>query len=224
MPRVAHRSDPALVVLNGVRLKGLVSAPLLADATGLSGTDVQAALAELAGAGLVTERSGRVSGWSVTPTGREEHKRSLAADLATAACRDGLEESYAAFMGLNAELLATCTAWQVFEAGGNRPNDHSDADYDAAVMARLGRVDDGIQPTCQRIGGLMERLAGYGRRLSTARRRVEEGDWDWFTRPLFDSYHSVWFELHEDFLMTLALERASSPPGLTPGLTPEGAV
>jgi pyruvate,orthophosphate dikinase len=39
--------------------------------------------------------------------------------------------------------------------------------------------------------------------------RVEAGERDWFTKPLIDSYHTVWFELHEDLLSTLGKERAS---------------
>jgi hypothetical protein len=37
---------------------------------------------------------------------------------------------------------------------------------------------------------------------------VRAGEGDWFTSPLVDSYHTVWFELHEDLLATLGLERA----------------
>ena len=32
---------------------------------------------------------------------------------------------------------------------------------------------------------------------------------EWFTKPVIDSYHTVWFELHEDLLATLGIERAS---------------
>ena len=42
---------------------------------------------------------------------------------------------------------------------------------------------------------------------------VEQGDTDWFTKPLIDSYHTVWFELHEDLLATLAIERAREGEG-----------
>lgn len=212
LPRVAHRSDATLVVLNGVRLKGLASGRVLADLTGLEPAEIEGALAELAAADLVVERSGRVSGWAATPAGRQEHQRRLAFDLRTAGCRRELEESYGAFMELNAELLATCTAWQVRDDSASRLNDHSDLIYDQQVLKRLAMVDDAIQPTCERIASLMERMALYGSRLAEARRRVEEGQLDWFARPLLDSYHSVWFELHEDFLMTLGFERAAAHP------------
>jgi hypothetical protein len=38
---------------------------------------------------------------------------------------------------------------------------------------------------------------------------VRAGDKEWFTGPLVDSYHTVWFELHEDLMATLGLERAT---------------
>jgi hypothetical protein len=37
---------------------------------------------------------------------------------------------------------------------------------------------------------------------------VHGGDHDWFTMPVIDSYHTIWFELHENLLATLNLERA----------------
>jgi hypothetical protein len=32
----------------------------------------------------------------------------------------------------------------------------------------------------------------------------------WFTSRAVDSFHTVWFELHEDLLQTLAVPRATS--------------
>jgi hypothetical protein len=37
---------------------------------------------------------------------------------------------------------------------------------------------------------------------------VQGGDLDWFTRPMIESYHTVWFELHENLLATLGIQRA----------------
>ena len=52
-------------------------------------------------------------------------------------------------------------------------------------------------------------LAGYRDRLRTAVDRVRAGEREWFDKPLIDSFHTVWFELHEDLLATLGLERAA---------------
>jgi hypothetical protein len=38
---------------------------------------------------------------------------------------------------------------------------------------------------------------------------LASGDRDWFTKPTIDSYHTVWFELHEDLLATLGIDRIS---------------
>ena len=54
--------------------------------------------------------------------------------------------------------------------------------------------------------------ARYGPRLRRAVERVEAGDGEWFTKPSLPSYHSVWFELHEDLLSTLGLDRSAESP------------
>ena len=36
---------------------------------------------------------------------------------------------------------------------------------------------------------------------------MQAGEKDWFTKPTIDSYHTVWFELHENLLATLGIER-----------------
>ena len=83
------------------------------------------------------------------------------------------------------------------------------ADYDARVIGDLRTLHNETAPLVQRLGSLLERFDRYEPRLSTAVERVEAGDRDWFTKPLIDSYHTVWFELHEDLLSTLGKERAS---------------
>ena len=87
-------------------------------------------------------------------------------------------------------------------------NDHADPDHDAAVIARLGEADAVVQPVCAELAGLLERFDGYGRRFTEALDRVRAGEVEWFTKPMIDSYHTVWFELHENLLATLGIERA----------------
>ena len=91
-------------------------------------------------------------------------------------------------------------------------NDHAAAAHDDAVIARLGALDDAAQPVCQELAAVLDRFRTYGPRLNAARRRLESGERDWFTRPLIESYHTVWFELHEDLLCTLGIERSKEGP------------
>ena len=48
-----------------------------------------------------------------------------------------------------------------------------------------------------------------GEGVGEALGKVQGGDHDWFTKPMIASYHTVWFELHEDLLATLGIERSS---------------
>ncbi len=58
-----------------------------------------------------------------------------------------------------------------------------------------------------RLAEALERFGGYGERLAHAVDQVQAGEKDWFTKPTIDSYHTVWFELHENLLATLGVER-----------------
>ncbi|HEX5267908.1 MAG TPA: hypothetical protein VFW24_14175 [Acidimicrobiales bacterium] len=218
---MAHRSDPRLRVLHALRLKGFADAATVGVSAGLDPAAASARLDHLQAEGMVTFRTGRRPGWALTTAGREEHRRRVASDLEAARCRDAVHDAYEAFLRLNAELLAACTAWQLREIDHRQvANDHSDPAYDGAVLSRLQRVDESVRTPCAALAACMERFSCYRPRLDEARARVEEGEAEWFTRPDLDSYHSVWFELHEDLLTTLGLERATESERLLTGTEP----
>jgi hypothetical protein len=207
---MAHPPDRALLVLHTVRLKGFADASPVAACTGLPVDAVEAELIEARDAGLVARRDGRISGWSLTPEGRSAATDAVAAELGASGKRAEVAQAYRRFLGANKDLLGVCTDWQLRAVDGQQlPNDHSDPNYDEEVVKRLRVIDDGIQPVCDDLAGLLGRFGRYGPRLSIALTKVESGEIDWFTKPLIDSYHTVWFELHEDLLATLGIERGS---------------
>jgi len=204
---VARPSDPRTLVLHALRLKGFADDAVVAAHTGLPVATASSLLAGLADEGLVAHRDGRVVGWALTVAGRQENATALRVELHGA--RDDIQAAYTSFLAVNHDLLTACTDWQLRWAGAERVvNDHADPAHDAAVLARLIAIDEYIQPVCAALAAVLDRFASYGPRLAHARARVEAGDGDWFTRPLIDSYHTVWFELHEDLLSTLGIERS----------------
>jgi hypothetical protein len=211
---MAPEADTRLLVLHAVKLKGFADDPVVAAHVGLGPTEARAALEKLAADGLAVRRDGRLSGWSLTADGRAAHAALIREEIDGAGCRAPLDAAYRSFLGLNGEMLALCTDWQLRADGGTEqvPNDHSDAAYDAGVIARLGTIDDSVQPVCRELEGCLPRFAGYADRLANARARVEAGEQEWFTKPLIDSYHTVWFELHEDLLVTLGIDRGAEVP------------
>jgi hypothetical protein len=199
-----------LLTLHALRLKGFAADDVVAAAVG---SDPSVDLAAMAASGLALKREGRLSGWTLTPDGRATHTKLIADELDAAGCRAAVEDGYRRFLAVNQGMLGVCTQWQLRTVGGEQvPNDHSDAAHDAAAIAALGTIDDAVQPVCADLANALGRYAGYAPRLTDARHRVEAGDRDWFTKPLIDSYHTVWFELHEDLLVTLGIERSKEVP------------
>ena len=206
-------SDHRTLVLHGLRLKGFAAAPAVTEAAGLDEAETTSELDRLVAEGLATHREGRLSGYALTPAGREEHARLLAAELERTGRRDDVHAAYRRFLGINQDLLAICTAWQLREVDGQSVvNDHSDPAHDASVVEQLDDLHAKVVPICADLAVALDRFAGYGPRLAHALDRVHAGEHDWFTKPMIPSYHPVWFELHEDLLATLGIERSSEVP------------
>jgi hypothetical protein len=196
-------------VLHALRLKGFADTDVVAAHAGLSSDDVAGILADLSSSGLAVRREGRITGWSLTPLGRKQHGALVGQEVDAADCRDLAHDVYREFLAINSDMLTVCTAWQMKSHDGEPVlNDHADAAYDNDVIARLRGIDDRVQPLCARLGQVLDRFAGYGPRLRNALEKVEAGEADWFTKPVIDSYHTVWFEMHEDLLCTLGIERS----------------
>ena len=207
---MAYSSEPSFLVLHALRLKGFAESEVVAAITGLDGEEVQKRLDDLADDELVLRREGRVSGWSLTPGGRDRHITLVAEELAASGARDEVRSAYGRFLEINQDMLHVCTAWQLREVDGAQAiNDHSDADYDAGVVQQLVGIHDRVRPVTTDLREVLERFTGYGGRLRSALEKVVAGEHEWFTKPVIDSYHTVWFELHEDLLCTLGIERAS---------------
>ena len=204
-------SDPRMLVLHGLRLKGFAAADAVAESVGLTDAEVKPELDGLVGADLATYRDGRISGYALTPLGRTTQPSCSATSWPRPA-RPTLSERRlpSASCPINKDLLAICTAWQLRDVAGESViNDHTDAAHDARVIAQLADLDAKVQPICADLGAALERFGGYGARLGEALDKVRAGDVDWFTKPMIASYHTVWFELHEDLLATLGIDRAA---------------
>lgn len=201
-------SDLRTLVLHGLRLKGFAEPPAVAEVVDVSEDDAKAELEELLGKHLVQYRDGRMSGFTLTSSGRLEHTRLVREELDRYGARDAVEAAYKRFLGRNGDLLAVCTAWQLKGPEGDQVvNDHTDPEYDRAVIDQLAAIHAHIEPVCDELAAALDRYAFYGPRLARALEHLREGDLDWFTKPMIPSYHTIWFELHEDLLATLGIER-----------------
>ena len=183
-----------LSVLRVVELKGRVREADVATPLGIAPEAAGAQLGDLEAAGLLVKAG---AGFRLADAGRARLAELLAADAATVD-QSSLAAAYDDFCVVNADLKTIVTAWQL-KADGT-PNDHTDAAYDAGVLARLADLHARVLPLVERLAEIAPRLARYPQRLQHAQDRLAEGDTTWVARPILDSYHTVWFELHEDLI------------------------
>jgi hypothetical protein len=184
-------------VLHALRVKGIATPEAIAGAIARDPDAVLARLRELEAEGVAFERPSRKRpGWVLSEEGRERHAAELEAEH-TPEVRVVLAERYDGFLSLNNEVKGLAARWQ-----------HAASDDDRFEL--LGRLEDMHEQADRTLAGTGEVVPRFGRyaiRLGGALEKIE-GDPRYFVSPLVDSYHTVWFECHEDFLLTLGRTRA----------------
>jgi hypothetical protein len=188
-----------LTLLQAVRLKGRVRHADIAATLDDDEAAVDSAVKELTEAGLLMEgKTVRLS-----PDGRARLTE-LLADERRDLDGEAFAKAYDEFRGVNREFKSLVSDWQL---RNGEPNDHGDADYDAAVLTRLDDVHQSVLPILASGTRQLPRLDAYTAKLSAALEKVHAGDTTWLTRPIIDSYHTVWFELHEELIGAAGLTR-----------------
>ena len=103
----------------------------------------------------------------------------------------------------------TVTAWQVREVDGAQTiNDHTDPAYDAEVIGRLSGLHQDASAWLAGLALELPRLGGYCTRLERALALACGGDGRYVASPRVESYHGVWFELHEDLIRLSGRKRS----------------
>ena len=209
---MTHESDVDLLVLHAVRIVGFADSRTIARRFGLEPPETEELLGDAEAYGWVQHAAfADLDGWSLTERGRAQDERLLAAELALVDGEDEVRDVYRDFLPLNARLQRACTDWQLRPTSDDRlaTNDHSDPEWDTRVLDELAAIERGLTPLADRLGRLLARFQGYDTRFAVARRRAQDGDGGWVDGSGVDSCHRVWFELHEDLVATLGIDRRS---------------
>jgi pyruvate,orthophosphate dikinase len=115
---------------------------------------------------------------------------------------DQAEAALDAFLPLDGRMKETVTGWQMREVDGKPVmNDHSDEGYDAGILSQFADLTEDADAWLLRLRDGLPRLEIYRVRLERARGKVGAGEHDYIASPRLDSYHNVWFELHEDLIL-----------------------
>ncbi len=191
--------------LRVIAIKGFATIGALADALLSTPADVEPIVDQLTNDGLTTTVAGA---HRLTEAGTAKADELLAAERAAwgpAAAVKALD----AFLDLDHPVKDAVTAWQLRDDAARQViNDHTDAAYDAKVLERLAALHDAAVTWITPLETHCARLADYRVRLGRAVEAAQAGDGRFVASPRVDSYHGIWFELHEDLIQLAGRTRA----------------
>jgi pyruvate, orthophosphate dikinase len=195
--------DQVLQVLQVLRIKGRATADTLAT---VLDADVGDVIEQCEQAGLVENT--RI-GYRITDAGRARVDELYATERKRV---EGLVvDVYETFLPINDEVKQAVTDWQMRLVDGQFVlNDHNDRDHDNRVISRLHDIDAKAASALETLKSALPRFDSYSRRLQRALAEIRRGDHTMVAAPIKDSYHTVWFELHEDLLLLSGRERTES--------------
>ena len=197
---IGEASMSEFLVLRALRLKGRADAAGLASATGLPESETASIAAALVQGGDAREVR---EAFMLLPTGRDRLNAMLDEERA-GVDQTALHAAYEEFVAVNGDFKQLASDWQMRDGA---PNEHNDAAYDQSVLDRLPEIHERVSPVVARSVELVPRLSPYPGRFADALAKVQAGDTNWLLKPLIDSYHTVWFEYHEELIGLAGLSR-----------------
>lgn len=194
------------LVLHGLAIKKHADAAAVAQITALAEKVAKQELDEAVAKGRVL-RIG--SEYVLKPAAQVILKTNYATLFRNQRENSRMQEAYAEFEAINEQLKQLMTDWQTTTIGGNTVvNDHGDNDYDNRIIDRLGKLHDRSEPIFAKFEEGLPRLSIYSALLEEALEKAEDGDLKWVSDVHCMSYHTTWFEFHEDILRVLGRTRA----------------
>jgi len=146
--------------------------------------------------------------WQIEHAGREEMKRLRREVLESSGRREEVLSYCKEFEELNTWFKDLVTRWQVKNEGGMLvPNDHSDPEYDLAIIRELGELHRKTVDVLEKLSKVLPILKTYITRLNRALNLVMRGEIEYLSGVDVQSYHNIWFELHEGLLRLSGLKR-----------------
>jgi pyruvate,orthophosphate dikinase len=105
------------------------------------------------------------------------------------------------FLALDVRMKEIVTGWQMRVVDGEQViNDHGDETYDQGILTALTEFHEEARAWLSPLIEGLPRLQTYQDRLQRAADLIEQGNHEYIASPRLDSYHTVWFELHEDLI------------------------
>jgi phosphohistidine swiveling domain-containing protein len=190
---LAHPTERQLTLLRKIAFAGAIRSP--DDVIGYESTNLTADIDELAALGMVSN-DGLIA---LTTEGTSLFESAYVKD------RKGLSDKdhvglHTDFRPLDRELKRIAREWQDAE----RRNDWDDR---LKTIEALTGLHARTKAFFDKYHRSVPRLDEYLQRLTRAHNLVVDGSTEYVVSVRVDSYHTIWFQLHEDLLRILQRER-----------------
>lgn len=193
------------IVLHGLAIKKYATAEAISGIIGIDQSRVTSLLADAVTRGYVIEARGK---FSLTPLARIALDSDYSRHCGDLRENEDFVRLYESFEVVNSSLKALITDWQVVAIAGEQvPNDHSNKAYDNQIIERLGDLHERAERVLNDLATHLPRLQIYCDKLLSACEKAEDGAIEWVSDVTIESYHTLWFELHEDLLRMLGRTR-----------------
>jgi hypothetical protein len=193
-------------IFHALAIKKQATAGDCARLAGVNAEEAAVVLSNAAATGRAVERNGS---YMLTPLARIALEADYSRAFAGIRRDKEFVAAYEGFERINIELKTLITEWQTIDSGGARiPNDHSDHDYDLEIIDRLGELHERADGVLGRLTQGRPRFEYYRINLDKALQKAEQGALEWVSGARIESYHTLWFELHEDLLRVLGRRRS----------------
>jgi len=185
-------------VIRALLIKGFSTALDIATAIDTPSESVNRILMSLNNEGSVSQIGDM---YQLTDEGRSAGASIMAADRERWTV-ESASRALDGFLPLDARFKEIVTNWQMRSVDGEQIlNDHNDKAHDGSVLDAFARLHREATDWLEDLVEGLPRLNTYLDRLQAAAQSVAEGHHEYIASPRLDSYHTVWFELHEDLII-----------------------
>jgi hypothetical protein len=144
----------------------------------------------------------------LTPEGRKRALLEFAQDTCDLG-KELIDTVYERFGPLDQHLKVVITKWQLSGARRNGQMREARELIDGEPIAdQLSEIHERAVKLLSELGKRLNRYLDYRNRLTAALGRIHERDYRFVASPLLDSYHAIWFELHEDLILLSGRSRS----------------
>lgn len=138
--------------------------------------------------------------WKITSKGENVVSEERKVLLEKCEQKDRFIKYCGEFEVLNKEFKELVSRWQMKEEDGVLvPNDHKDPEYDFAIIEKMGIIHERNKDLIRKISDIFPFYKRFINRFEKAYERLTNGEFGYMDRAR-ESYHNIWFELHESLL------------------------